>query len=313
MAAVVLTLSSIFPMTLPLRLSSRFFKCLAIIGWPLALLVALVLPGCSAIRLGYNSAPEVSYWWLDSYLDFNSEQALKVRADLNAVQSWHRQKELPLYVTTLEKLQTMAPGQVTPEQMCEIYAGLRGRFQTLVEQTEPLISAIAPTLKPEQLDHLARQLDKRSVKWREEWLDGSLTERRARRVKQLQDRAESFYGRLEEPQLALLRANVAASSFDPVVSYQESTRRHQDTLQTLRQIQSSKPAAQTVNTQVHALLERAMNSPDTAYRNYMDKVTLENCKAFAVIHNSSTPAQRTKLAAALKDYEMDARALMLKR
>ena len=153
-------------MTLPLRLSSRFFKCLAIIGWPLALLVALVLPGCSAIRLGYNSAPEVSYWWLDSYLDFNSEQALKVRADLNAVQSWHRQKELPLYVTTLEKLQTMASGQVTPEQMCEVYAGLRVRFQTLVEQTEPLISAIAPTLKPEQLDHLARQLDKRSVKWR---------------------------------------------------------------------------------------------------------------------------------------------------
>jgi hypothetical protein len=68
-----------------------------------------------------------------------------------------------------------------------------------------------------------------------------------------------------------------------------------------------------VNTQVHALLERAMNSPEAAYRSYMDKLTQESCKSFAALHNSSTPAQRTKLAAALKDYEMDARALMQKR
>ena len=169
---------------------------------------------------------------------------------------------------------------------------------------------MAPTLKEEQLDHLARKLDKRSEKWRGEWLEGSTAERDARRVKQLLDRAEMLYGRLEEPQLAVLRNSVTSSTFNATTSYRESLRRHQDALQTLRQIQGSTPNAGSVRAAVHALIGRSIESPDAAYRTYMKKITQENCKAFATLHNSSTPAQRLKVVETLKDYETDARALM---
>lgn len=61
---------------------------------------------------------------------------------------------------------------------------------------------------------------------------------------------------------------------------------------------------------MHALLGRALDAPDVAYRNYMEKITQENCKAFASLHNSTTAAQRLKVMDTLKDYETDARALM---
>jgi hypothetical protein len=291
----------------------RFLQVFTIIGWGLALLFALALPGCSAVKLGYNNATEISYWWLDGYFDFNSSQSSKLRQDLNGVQAWHRQNELPAYVKAIEKIQRLVPGKVTPEQVCEVYADLKPRFQALIDQTEPLIVSMVPTLKPEQIVHLARQLDKRSDKWREEWLEGSLTERRDRRVKQWTDRSEMLYGRLNEAQLLVLRGQVAESSFDAAIITRESQRRHQDTLQTFRKIQADKLAMDKIKAEVHGLLERSMLSPDAVYRSHMEKLTQENCQALATLHNSTTPAQRKKALGVLDNYIADALTLMLTR
>jgi hypothetical protein len=45
---------------------------------------ALLLSGCSAVRPGYNSAPELIYGWLESFPDFSDPQSVQVRADLAA-------------------------------------------------------------------------------------------------------------------------------------------------------------------------------------------------------------------------------------
>jgi hypothetical protein len=288
--------------------SSRHRSAVWFALWP-----ALLLCGCSAVKITYNNAPELSHWWLDSYLDFNDAQSTKVRADLTTLQTWHRQNELPLYTRTLEQLQRLMPADVTATQVCGVYADLKPRLQTLMDRTEPTITAMAPLLKPEQLDHLARQLDKRSKKWRDEWLDGTPAERNARRLKQLVDKAESFYGRLDEPQLAMLRAHVASSAFDAPRNDRESQRRHADTLQTLRQLQSGALSAAEAKTEVRTLLARTVDSPDAGYRAYADKLIQENCKVVAALHNSSTPAQRLKAIDTLKDYETDARTLMASR
>ena len=34
------------------------------------------LAGCSAVRLAYHQAPELAYWVLDDYADFNGAQSL---------------------------------------------------------------------------------------------------------------------------------------------------------------------------------------------------------------------------------------------
>lgn len=286
----------------------QFVRSSRIIGVLLA--VMLCLPGCSTVKLAYNNAPAMSYWWLDSYFDFDATQSEKVRADLAALQAWHRARQLPAYVSTLEKLQRAAPANVTPEQVCDLLAELKSHAQVLIDQTEPTLAALAPTLTEEQLAHLARQLDKRSRKWHEEWLDGSPAERQSRRVKQLAERADMLYGPLEEAQLKLLRAHVAASVFDAALSWRESKRRHQDTLQTLRQVQGGSLGPLQARAELHALLARAITSPDPAYRTYTEKLNQENCRTYAALHNSSSPAQRIKLLDTLKDYAADARALM---
>lgn len=290
---------------------SSQFSCLRhIIGALLLLLLALGLSGCSAVKLSYNSAPELGYWWLDSYFDLNEAQSLKLRSDLTALQAWHRQMELPHYVSTLERVQRLAASDVSPLQACALYDELRPRLQVLLDRAEPTLVALAPTLTTTQLEHLAHQFDKRNGKWRAEWLDNSAAEQAARRVQQLTDRAEHFYGPLEDAQLAVLRASVARSHFDPNLKYRETLRRQQDALQTLRQLQADPGPAGNVKTAVHALLERTLNSPAADYRSYAERSTQENCQLFATLHNSATPAQRQRLLETLQDYAADARSLM---
>ena len=287
--------------------ASRFLKLRHIIG---VLLAALLLSGCSAVKLAYNNAPELGYWWLDSSLDFNSAQSARVRADLNTLQNWHRQHELPLYVATLEKLQGLAGAEVSAGQLCAVADELRPRLQALLDGAEPTVLAISPTLTPAQLAHLTQHFDKRAAKWREEWLAGTVLDRRERRLKQLLERFEPFYGRLDKTQRAQLQSAVTDSIFDVDLTRRELLRRQQDTLQTLRRVLGDRRDETSVRLEMRGLIERAMVSPDPDYRQYAARLQLETCTTLAALHNRSTPGQRQHLTEALKDYESDARSLM---
>jgi hypothetical protein len=286
---------------------ARFaFRSIPIIS---ALLTALALVGCSAVRLGYNSAPSLAYWWLDSYFDFDGEQSLRIKADLQSVQDWHRREELPLLIQTLKELQTMAPKPVTPTQVCLMVSNLQVRIQAPLERMAPSIAAIAPTLQAAQIDHIAREFDKRDKKWREEWLDGTLAERTERRVKQIVDRAESLYGSLEAAQIGIVRAHIETSTFDGPRQHKEMLRRQQDAIQVLNTLRTTRVPPAQATADIRGLLERSVKAPDPAFRQYIDQITNESCAAMSDLHNSSTSGQRTRLSKALRDYEDDARAL----
>ncbi len=282
------------------------FQSAPIIG---VLVTSLALGGCSAVRLGYNNGPTLTYWWLDSYFDFNDTQSLRVHDDLQAVQDWHRKQELPLLAQKLRDLQAMAPKGVTTEQVCGVVADLQTRLQVTLERVAPTIAAIAPSLQDVQLEHMAQEFVRRDRTWREQWIDGTLTERRQRRAKQIIERAESFYGTLEAAQLAIVREHISKSSFDGPRQLREMQRRHEDALQVLRELRKSQVKPSQATAEVRALLERTLKAPDPAYRRYMDNLTTESCAAMAALHNSSNTEQRTRLAQTLQSYEEDARAL----
>ncbi|MFZ3129084.1 MAG: DUF6279 family lipoprotein [Rhodoferax sp.] len=274
-----------------------------------ALLVALSLGGCSAVRLGYSNAPHLAYWWLDRYFDFDSTQGDRLRAELDATLDWHRQQELPLLAQQFDRLQSEAARPVTAAQLCAVYASLRERAEAPLWHMAPTLAALAPSLQKTQLEHLAREYEKRNREWRDEWMDGPPTERLEQRVKQLVERAESFYGTLSETQRNAITAVIRQSGYDPAVQYRERLLRQQDTLQTLRGLVSNPPTALRAQAEIQALLERTLHSPDPAYRPYRDQQDAANCAALAALHNSATERQRAKLVDTLRAYADDARAL----
>jgi hypothetical protein len=86
----------------------------------LALTALLGLSGCSTIKVVYNNSDDVIYWWLDSYADLQDSQKQFTRDALADLHRWHRQQQLPEYLALLKRMQTMAPNDITPAQVCAV-------------------------------------------------------------------------------------------------------------------------------------------------------------------------------------------------
>ena len=287
--------------------------CLGIIG----LLAVLALGACSAVKLAYNQSPDLAYWYLDGYVDFNEVQSRQIRADLDALQSWHRQTQLPSYIALLQKMQGQLRGEITAAEACSMFTEVRRQAIALYDHAEPSVAALAVTLQKDQLQHMQRKFAKGNADYREDFIEGSPKSLRAHRDKQLTKRLENLYGRLDDQQLALMGRLVDQSHFDAARSYAERLRRQKDAIQTFTKIQAdtantSSPAdkLRVAQPALKALVDRSLNSPDAAYRAYAEKLTTDGCQIFAEIHRSTSPAQRAKAVETLAGYEKDLRILV---
>ncbi len=273
------------------------------------LALACLLQSCGAVRLAYNQATDLAYWYLDGYVDFSSDQSLQVKDDLNKLQAWHRQTQLPSYIDTLQKLQQKVPADVSAGDACSIFSDVRRKAVVLTEQTQPAVVAMLDTLSSSQLDVMAGKFEKGNAKYRSDYLQTTKPVHQSKRYKQAVSRAEMFYGRLDDKQLALVALQVEKSRFNPAMSYAERQRRQQDTLQTLRTASKNQITTAEKRQAVRGLFERTLVSPNPNHVAYAEALTQEACRNFADLHNSTTTSQRRKAIATLQGYEQDMKTL----
>jgi hypothetical protein len=287
-------------MTIAIRLSR-------IIG---ALALAAALAACSAVKLGYSSLPDLAYWWLDGYLSLNDTQSAQVKEDLRRLHAWHRANELPRVADLLARMEQVAPGRLTAAQACAFVPEFQARYFATGEYAQPALVATASTLGASQLRHLQRKYADNNAKWRKDWIALSPEELKDKRFEQLLERLEMIYGRLDDPQRAVLRAGLERSVFDPERALLERQRRQQDLLQLLRRLGAApQPAPAEAGALVKGYLERALHSPDPAYRAYQQALTEEGCRIVAAVHESTTAAQREQAVRRLRAYQRDLREL----
>lgn len=282
---------------------SRLGRIIGLLG------LALALAACSAIKLGYNTLDDVAYWWLDSYVDFTDEQAPRVREDLARLHQWHRANELPQFAALLARMEELAAGDVSPAQACTVFAQFRERLEAVAHRAEPAVVTLATGLAPEQVAHLERHYQKNNADYRKEWMAPPRPAQVDKRFAQFLDRAEMVYGKLEEPQRRVLRAQLEASVFDPGKVLAERQRRQRDLLQILERIVGGRVSFGEARTLLRGYLDRVREPPDAGARAYQRAVIDETCAIFATLHNSTTTAQREAGLRRLRAYQRDVREL----
>jgi len=288
----------------------RCAKLARIIG---ALLAAAALAGCSTVRLAYNNLPEVSYWWLDTYLDFDGSQTPKVRDELGQLLSWHRQNELPRIAGLLREAQALAPHDVTAAQACRMADQIRERLLAVTERAEPAGTELALSLTAAQLQQLERKYAKNNADYRKDWLERSAADVQEKRYDRFLDRLEDFYGRLSPEQRELLRRQVAQSVFDPRLADAERRQRQQEALQLLRGFNATKPPVSEARAAIHAYVMRIAEPPPGPWRDHQQALLQEGCRNLAALHNTTSAGQREQAVRRLQAYQDDLRQLVAAR
>jgi hypothetical protein len=295
-----------------MRFSSRF-RCAAVARIIGVLLIAAALGACSAIKLAYNNLPTVSYWWLDGYLDFDGAQTPKVRDELDQLLAWHRQNELPRIASLLQEAQALAPGEVTPGQVCAMADRIRERLLAVTERAEPAGTELALSLTDAQLQQLERKYAKNNAEYRKDWLDRTPAQVQEKRYDQFLDRTEDFYGRLSTEQRELLKQQVAQSVFDPRLADAERRKRQQEALVLLRGFVASKPSPAEARTALHGYIQRIAEPPPGPWRDQQQALLQEGCRNTAAMHNITSASQREQAVRRLQAYQNDLRQLVAAR
>jgi len=288
----------------------RCAKLARIIG---VLLVAAALGACSTIKLAYNNLPELSYWWLDAYVDFDGSQTPKVRDELAQLLSWHRQNELPRVLGVLQEAQALAPRDVTAAQACRMADQIRERLLAVTERAEPAGTELALSLTDAQLQQLERKYAKNNAEYRKEWLDRSPAEVQEKRYEKFLDRLEDFYGRLTPEQRELVRQQVVQSVFDPRLAGSERRQRQQEALALLRGFNATKPSPAEARAAIHAYVMRIADPPPGPWRDHQQALLQEGCRNLAALHNASSASQREQAVRRLQAYQDDLRQLVAAR
>jgi hypothetical protein len=279
-----------------------------------ALVIALVLlGGCSMVKLGYDQADLVARWWFDRQLDLDSSQSRWLKQELQGFHSWHRQTQLPAYAELVDAVARQSMGDVTADQACENVDLAAEHLDTLLKQAVPLFAGLARQLQPAQLQHLKRRFAEEDREWREKWLDGSNEKRIRRRVDDWEERAETYYGRLNREQRDFILRAVQNSSWQPQISWERRLNRQQQILLTLEKIQSQRLSQSAAEAEILVLIDRAMHPSDARFSGMQQRLQTEACTNLAGLHQLTTAEQRSRAHKKLMGYERDFKQLLVKR
>ncbi|WP_256856555.1 DUF6279 family lipoprotein [Variovorax sp. KK3] len=280
----------------------RCFWVARIIG---VVLATIVLGACSTIKLAYNNLPELSYWWLDGYLDFDGSQTPRVRDELAELLAWHRRNELPKVAALLREAQALAPGDITPQQACGFADRIRERLLAVAVQAEGPGTTLALSLGSAQLQQLERKYEKNNADYRKEWLDRTPARWQEKRFDRFLERNEDFYGPLEPAQRELLKTQVAQSVFDPRLLDRERRTRQQEALTLLRRFQQVRTTPTEARAAIHTYVLHIASPPPGAWRDHAEALQQEGCRNLAELHNSTSARQREQAVRRLQAYERD--------
>ena len=272
--------------------------------------LAVVLVACSAIRLAYNQAPSLTYWWIDGYADLNEAQTVQMRRDIDSFFAWHRSSELPGYIARLQQWQRLAQTDSQADQVCAQFEVVRSAYLRMIDRSLEPMARVALTLTPAQLQHIQGKYAKNNQEFEKNYLRVSEEERLDNLMERALDRYETLYGDLTDAQLALLRERIRQSPFDAQRVNTERLRRQADLLKTLRELQAERGATTaSAGVALRRWHDRVMQSPIPGFASYSDSLVRNGCEQFAAVHNATTPEQRAHAVRVLKDYETDLRAL----
>jgi hypothetical protein len=258
------------------------------------LLLLLLLGACSGLRLAYNHGDTLMYWWLDSYVDLDSEQRPWVKQDIDGLFLWHRQTQLNDYAQVLQTAQRQLQGNVTAADLQGDYDAIKQRTETLLLKALPELADLARSLKPEQIAQMEKKFASNNAEFRKKVMKGDREAQQKFRYEKSMDQFELWFGSFSSAQQAVIRRASDARPLDNALWLDERMRRQKMILAAVRKIQQEKlgkeAAAELLRPLVQDTFER-MQQPSER-KPFFDAYNDSTIQLVLTVIQNATPAQK---------------------
>jgi hypothetical protein len=260
----------------------------------LFLLVLIVTAaGCSSIRFTYNNGDTLMYWWLNNYLDLDSDQSGWVKKDISDLFQWHRKTQLKDYVQLLGNGQRQLAGNMTQADLLGDYRDIKARTELLAYKALPELADLARSVRPEQIAQMEKKFTKNNDTFRKKFMRGDLEDRQKARFKKSMEQFDLWFGNFSSEQEAALRKASDARVLDNDIWLDERVRRQKRIVATLRKVQQEKLSKEATISVLHNLLKELFGRFEAPERKaFFDTYTDQTVQMILTAVRIATPAQK---------------------
>ena len=163
-------------------------------------LLAVLLSGCSTVRLVYDNAETYLRWRAATYLDLEGAMADELDERIAAFMAWHRAQALPKYAQLLDDARRRVERRLQPADLVwgydAVVAQAREGLRAAAERGAPLLDRLGAR----EIANLERRIAEDNRRFARENLRGSERARRKRRTERNVERLEDWVGKLSQAQ-----------------------------------------------------------------------------------------------------------------
>ncbi len=193
--------------------------------WLAAGLLLGSLAACGT-QFVYNRLGWLTHYYLSSHVSLDASQSSELRANLREFFVWHRRTELPRYAGFLDRFAAAASRPLTREQLESGSDEIESFVRASITHGAPDAARWLDGLRPQQVDELFANLEKKEQEARKEHCSVEPAKRREKSVDRFIENVEDWTGRLRRAQRELIAERLAKTSGDPCLdlSAQERSR-----------------------------------------------------------------------------------------
>ena len=275
------------------------------------LMVAVLLSaGCSSVRLTYNHGDTLLYWWLNNYLDFDSDQSGWLKKDIDQLFQWHRTTQLKDYVQLLANGQRQLAGTLSAADLMANYDNIKARTELLVLKALPELADLARSVRPEQIAQMEQKFAKNNDDYRKKFIRGDLEDRQKARYKKSMEQFTVWFGRFSSEQEALLRKASDARALDNAIWLDERIWRQKRIVAVLQKVHQEKLGKDATIAVLHNLVKELFERTEAPERKaFFDSYTSGTIQMILTAVRIATPAQKAHAHKRMQGWIEDFNAL----
>lgn len=269
----------------------------AVLKVTLALAIAWLLGGCTALRLAYDNADVYLHYRANGYLDLHGNDSAELEERIAQFFHWHRRNELPQYTRIAEEAARRIDDGLSREDVVwgydSVVAHARRSLHVAAERMAPLLDR----LSTEQAASMEKRFAEDNRKFAREYLRGSESERRKRRARRVEERLEDWVGNLTQSQVARVGQFSERAPLYDELRERDRKRLQAELLDMVRRREAQK-----------RLPERAANwerGRDPAHAAASEAARQEFFALLLDLDRTMTPQQRTRAQDNLRRYAED--------
>ena len=231
------------------------------------LTIMVALTACSSVKFAYNQGDTLLYWFVDAYVDLDSEQAPLVKEDIGQLIKWHRKTQLREYSQFLVKAQgQLASNNISQADLKADYKDVKTRTEALAYKALPELTDLALSVKPDQIANIEEKFRKNNETYRKKFVSIDNDKKQKQRYKKSMEQFELWFGSFSNDQEAILRKASDARPLDNQVWLDERIIRQKKIISVLREVHAKKLGKEATSALLSNLLKDIFGRFDSSER-----------------------------------------------